>query len=104
MNTSEPVPPSAKRPAAKIRSSSLNYKDWIFRLVVFALISGSLALSWWSLTQRLGPLQRRSRDLSSAVARLSADVDDLERKWNQAQAEEVRRQLEQARDELFADE
>jgi len=57
-----------------------------------------------NILQRLAPLQKRSRDLSSAVARLSSDVDNLERKWSQAQAEEVRRHLEQARDELFADE
>jgi len=102
MNTPEPTSPPPKRGAA--RSNGLNYKDWIFRLVVFALILGSLALTWWSLADRLGPVQKRSRELSSAVARLSANVDDLERRWNQAQAEELRRQLEQARDELFADE
>ena len=104
MNTPEPASAAPKRPAAKVRSNSLNYKDWIFRLIVFAVIVGSLVLSWWSLAERLGPVQKRSRELSSAVARLSANVDDLERKWNQAQAEELRRQLEQARDELFADE
>jgi hypothetical protein len=89
---------------AKVRSKGADYKDWIYRGVAFVLICGSLTLAWWSVTQRLMPLQNRSRELSSRVAKLSTEVDDMDRKWSKAQAEQVSRWLEQAHDELFADE
>jgi len=107
MNNPEATPSSLSsraRLTEKVRSKGADYKDWIYRAVAFFLICGSLALAWWSVAQRLIPLQRRSSELSSMVARLSADVDALDRKWTRAQAEEVREGLDQARDELFADE
>ena len=99
----DPQTPLRRQLTAKVRSKSARYKDWIWRTVFFVLIAGSLALSWWSLSQRLAPLEKRSAELSSSVARMSSEVDDLERKWSRAQAEETSRWAEQARDELFAD-
>ena len=100
----DPQTPLRKQLTAKVRSKSARYKDWIWRSVVFTIIAGSLALSWWSLSQRLTPLQKRSAELSSSVARMSSEVDSLQRKWSRAQAEQTSRSVEQARDELFADE
>jgi hypothetical protein len=86
-----------------VRSHQLNYKDWLLRVVILGLIGGSLALSWSSVNQRLAPLQKRSRELSSAVARASAEVDQLERKWSKAQSEQIQRRLQRAEEDLFRD-
>ena len=88
------LPPALKRATAKVRASGANHKDWIFRIVIFVLIAGSLTLSWWSLTQRLMPLQKRSRELSTSVSRLSSAVDELDRKFSKAQAERVGRPVQ----------
>jgi len=104
MNSPEISQPQRIHLTAKVRSKGADTKDWIYRGVAFVLICGSLTLAWWSVTQRLAPLQNRSRELGSRVAKLSGEVDDLDRKWNKAQAEQVSRWLEQAHDELFADE
>src|SRR6266478_1492619 len=102
--TNHEIPPALRRRlAANVRSKGAHYRDWIYRIIVFVSIAGSLALSWWSLTQQLTPLQKRSAELSSSVAKMSGEVDDLERKWSRAQAEQVSRWVEQAHDELFAD-
>src|SRR5438552_3096472 len=100
MTNHETPPPVPGRLSAKVRSNGARHKDWIYRIIVFVLIAGSLALSWWSLTQQLTPLQKRSAELSSSVAKISGEVDDLERKWSKAQAEQTSRWVAQARDEL----
>jgi uncharacterized protein YukE len=104
MNNQPTPQPTPVRLTARVRSKGADYKDWVYRAVAFVLICGSLTLAWWSVTQRLAPLQKRSREVGSVVAKLSSDVDDLDRKWTRAQAEQVSRWLDQAHDELFADE
>ena len=80
----------------------LNLKNWLIRGGVFVLISGSVAVAWWSLTQVLVPRQKLSQELSTHVARLSAQVDDLERKRTGEDAARINSQFEEVPRQLLA--
>jgi len=102
MNSQEPMSVRVNRPAAAAAVRGPVSRDWLFRLGIVALLAGSVTVAWRSL-QRLETRQKHCREISATVARLSAQVDDLERQWSRGQEEEVGGQLRQARSQLFCD-
>jgi len=85
------------------RSPRPNKWELLFRLVIIFVLLASLALAWWTFSKVFLPVQRQSQELSTKLAALSSDVDRLERKWGQADAEEIRRRYREAYGQLFAD-
>jgi outer membrane murein-binding lipoprotein Lpp len=81
----------------------LKHHELAFRLVVVLVVLGSLGLAWWSIVSKLAPLQNQSRELTSAVGSLSAEVDALEHKWSRTEAEQIREKYLEAKRLLFAD-
>lgn len=75
----------------------------IFRIVVVAVLLGSLALAWWAFSVRFVPVQKQARDLSATVSRLSTEVDTLERRWSKEESEEIRARYRELHTLLFAD-
>ncbi len=75
----------------------------VFRAVVVLVILASLALAWWAFAVKFVPLQKRSRELTVAVSRLSTEVDTLERKWGKDEAAEIRARYNELHTQLFAD-
>jgi hypothetical protein len=76
----------------------------LFRAVIILVLLASLALAWWTFTKVFIPVQRRSLELSTKFAALSSEVDQLERKWDKTDAEEIRRRYREVHGQLFADE
>ncbi len=78
--------------------------EWPLRALIALVLIGSLALTWWSFSLHLIPMQKRTRELTSTVSRLSAQVGDLDRKWTKAQTEQIRKRYQAVHACLFADE
>ena len=99
------VPPTAlplRRRAAPVQQARIDYREWLFRAVTVTLLLGSMVLAWWSI-RGLAPLQKQTRTLSSRVAGLSAEVDDLERKRPKDQDGRIEARLQEAHSTLFTD-
>jgi hypothetical protein len=96
------LPASAQKTA--VPAQKLTRWDALFRLINVVLIAGSIAFAWWTFSQRLVPLQKQSRELSSSLNRLSAEVDVLERKWPKVDRDQIRTDYKEVRNQLFADE
>jgi len=105
MSLPPPLPLAARinRPGAALQANPVKPQDWIFRVVIAVLLLGSLALTWWSFNVRLAPLQAQARELSTKVGQLSTEVDELERTWAKARADEISNRLHQAHSQLFID-
>lgn len=103
MSNGEPASASESRPLPQSRRPprSATRREWLFRLVVLVAVLGSVAVILWSLFFLLFPRLKQSRDLSLAVAGLSAEVDGLEQEWAEAQAAHVRNRRRQVDFELF---
>lgn len=91
-----------RRRVAPVQQARIDYREWIFRAVIVTLLLGSMVLAWWSI-RGLAPLQKETRTLSSRVANLSAEVDDLERKRPRGQDGQVEAKLQEAHSTLFTD-
>ncbi len=102
MNGSEPNSGVVSSAPSAGSGQRLNLKNWLIRGGVLILITGSVAVAWWSLTQVLVPRQKLSQDLSTHVARLSAQVDDLERQRTSEDAARINSQFEQVPRQLLA--
>lgn len=99
-------PPRIPEPRRVVSAQprKFNRRETLFRVVVVVALIASLTLAWWALTQNLVPLQKRSRELTTALSHLSAEVDTLDRKWAPADAEQIRKQYQESHSQLFADE
>ena len=93
--------PGAPSDSRQRTGGSAPYGAWVFRAIILVAVLGSVAVILWSLFVLLFPRLRQSRELSSAVARLSAAVDGLEQEWTEAEAAQVRNRRRQVDFELF---
>jgi hypothetical protein len=75
----------------------------VFRALVVVIILASLLVAWWAFAVRFLPMQKRSRELSMTVSRLSTEVDGLERKWSKEEADQIRARYKELHTQLFAD-
>ena|SRR5438034_3325348 len=96
-----PIPTGAQ--VAVAGSPRLNKWELLFRVVILCVLVVSLALAWWTFTKVFMPVQRQSRELSAKFTALSSEVDQLDRKWGQADADEIRRSYREVYGQLFAD-
>jgi hypothetical protein len=103
MNGVTPPPLPEPRPAALPQAADIKQREWLFRLVVGAGLLAALGLAWWTLSNVLLPIQKQSRDLGTAVSRLTTEVDALERKWTRADIERIRAAYNNVQSRLFAD-
>ena len=97
--------PSPSQPRAVVLTQLRKPKrsEAVFRTVVVIIIVGSLALAWWAFAVRFVPLQKRSRDLTSSVSRLSTELDVLERRWTKEESAEIRARYQELHTQLFSD-
>jgi cytoskeletal protein RodZ len=102
MSNGTPLTPPEGRSPTFVQASQRNNREMWFRVSILLAFVGSLALVWWTSSQVLAPRLAQSRELSSNVARLSSQVDDLERKWKKSDAERLREKFEQVHSLLFA--
>jgi hypothetical protein len=103
MSNGESAPAPAARPLPQSGTPPRNagYRDRLFRVIILVAVLGSVAVIWWSFVMVLLPRLKESRELSSRVSRLSAEVDDLEHQWTKAGAEQVSNQFSQVDLKLF---
>src|SRR6266853_105727 len=104
MNTFEAVSAIEERPSAlgqASRHNSQDSQDWWLRLGTLTVLTLALGLIWWSFTRVLAPRQKQAREMSSTVAHLSAHLDDLDRKWNRANTEDIKQKFDALPAELF---
>jgi hypothetical protein len=101
MSNGESAPAPEVRPTAPAPPRNAGYRDRLFRVIILVAVLGSVAVIWWSFGRVLSPRQQQSRELSLQVARLSAEVDDLDRQWTQAQMANVTNQFSQVDFTLF---
>jgi len=92
------------QPGMMSKAKRLTHWEVIFRIAVVLVMLGSIAFPWWTYSARLIPLQKQSRDLTSANSALSADVDKMDRKWSKEDAEFIREKYKEVYASLFADE
>ena len=97
------APPSAPI-VVRLGLRSPRPREVIFRLVIVAVILSSVGLAWWSFVKVLPPLQDRDRELSATVSRLGTEVDQLDRQWSKAAADQVTNSYQRIRSELFSNE
>ena len=103
MSATVPPPLPPPRRVAPPPPAKVNSRELLFRLVVVVVLIASLVLTWWTLAYGVAPVQRHSRELTSDLSRLSAEVDTLDRKWSPADVEQIRKQYTAARATLFGD-
>ena len=63
-----------------------------------------MALLAWIFFSKLTPLQKQSLDLSMQVARLSSEVDEMDRKWDENEIAQLTNNFSHINSRLFADE
>jgi hypothetical protein len=85
------------------KAKKLTHWEVIFRISVVIVMLGSIAFPWWTYSARLIPLQKHSRDLTSANSALSVEVDKMDRKWSKDDAEFIRAKYKEVYSTLFAD-
>ena len=97
--------PSSSEPRAVVLTQLRKPKrsEAVFRAVVVIIIVGSLALAWWAFAVRFVPLQKRARDLTSSVSRLSTELDGLESRWTKEESAQVRARYQELHTLLFSD-
>ena len=97
--------PSSVQPRAVVLTQlrKPNRSEAVFRGVVVVVIVASLLLAWWAFAVRFLPLQKRSRELSMTVSRLSTEVDGLEQKWKKEDADQIRTRYKELHSQLFPD-
>jgi hypothetical protein len=101
MSSEDSAPAPEVRPTAPAPPRDAGYRDQLFRAIILVVVLGSVAMIWWSFGRVLSPRQQQSRELSLQVGRLSAEVDDLDRQWTQAQITNVTHQFSQVNFTLF---
>lgn len=90
-----PPPPPATAPARPV------VRRVIIRVAVIVVLAASILLPVWSW-KRLQPVTRQRAAATDRQMRLNNEVDGLERRWDQAEAERVEAQLKQVMERLFA--
>ena len=95
--------PTGAVPVAVARPPRLNRRELLFRLVTLCVLLASLALGWWTFAKVFMPVQKQSRELGAKFTALSSDTDQLERKWGQAESDEIRRGYRGVFGQLFSD-
>jgi hypothetical protein len=101
MSSEDSAPAPEVRPTAPTPPRNAGSGDRLFRVIILVAVLGSVALIWWSFVRVLLPRQQQARELSLRVSRLSAEVDDLDHQWTQAQMAQVTNQFSQVDLELF---
>jgi outer membrane murein-binding lipoprotein Lpp len=104
MIPAQPTPQAPRPVPVVVRLGLRSPREVIFRLVIVAVILSSVGLAWWSFAKILPPLQDKGRELSAAVSRLGTEVDELDRQWPKAAAEQVAKSYQLVRGELFSNE
>jgi hypothetical protein len=92
------------RTTVMAKAKKLTHWEVIFRIGVVLVMLASIAFPWWTYSERLIPLQKESRDLTSSNSALSAEVDKMDRKWSKDDAEFIRAKYKEVYSSLFADE
>jgi hypothetical protein len=95
-----PLPPSLP---GQSQPESNGSGELRFRVIIVAFLLLSVFLLWWSFIRVLTPRMKESRNLTTAVARLSSQVDDLDRQWAPADIETVTNQYALVPSHLFSD-
>lgn len=98
MNGPEPQ----NNPPPVTNAGEFNYSELLFRLVVLGLLLASVGLLWWSYNREFAPRLQESRDYNATVIRLTAEVDDLDRRWSKPDIEQINRKFELAQTRIFA--
>jgi hypothetical protein len=101
MSNGEPVRAPQAPPPVATPPPDTGSRDQLFRAITFLVVLGSVVVILWSFFGLLLPRVKQSRELSSTVARLSTEVDDLERQWTTAQIAQVTNQFSQVDSVLF---
>jgi hypothetical protein len=101
MSNGESAPAPEARPPITAPPRNAGYRDRLFRAITLVAVLGSVAVIWWSFVMVLLPRLKESRELSSRVSRLSAEVDELDHQWTKAGAEQVSNQFSQVDLKLF---
>ncbi len=99
-----PPPPAAPPVPMAVRLGLRSPREVIFRIVIVAVILSSVGLAWWSFAKVLPPLQEKDRELTSTVSRLGTELDELDRQWPKAAADQVTNNYQRVRAELFSNE
>jgi hypothetical protein len=71
-----------------------------FRAVVLLVLAAGLSLVYWSIN-RLIPLQRQTRTVTSNLSRLTADIQLMESRWTSNEVERILTQFERLPDRLL---
>jgi hypothetical protein len=98
---SAPAPELRPPPQSSAPPRSGSSRAWLFRGLILAVVLDAVGLIWWSFGLVLAPRQKQSRELSLKVARLSSEVDDLDRQWTPAQMAQVTNQFSRVNFALF---
>lgn len=77
------------------------FRALLGRLVLLVLFVGSLYLFLWSVN-RLPPVNKQLQDINKEFSRLANEVEQIDLKWDEANAEEIAAaQFQKAQEQLF---
>jgi hypothetical protein len=101
----QPEPPVIARrvtlpPPRKIRPG---HWEALFRVVIVLVMLVSVAVAYWSFFHRLQPLQKQARSVVTKASGLSAQLDEMERRWTPEQVEDIRARYREVYQQLFND-
>jgi hypothetical protein len=94
-----PAPPSRPGPALKAPRSVRSI--WTVRFALLLGIALALGILYWSVFERLLPVNAEHRTRALEMTRLADEVEALRGRWTPAQKQEVRARYERAKQALF---
>src|SRR5438445_490589 len=99
-----PAPQAPPPVPMAVRLGLQSPREVMIRIAILAVMLSSVRLVRWGLAKVLPPLQDKYRELSATVSRLGTEVDELDRRWPKAAAEQVTNNYQRVRGELFSNE
>src|ERR1700739_1927711 len=84
------------------KDPGFNYWELLSRIVVAGLLLSSIGLLWWSYYGVFVPRLKESRDINATVARLTAEVDELNRQWPPDKIGQLNQKFALVQPRLFA--
>src|SRR6266496_4692260 len=77
------------------------FRDLKVRLLLLGIFGVSVGLVWWSVG-RLPVWEKKLDTENGKIAQMEVEIDQLERRWNQQEADQMTNRFKLSQEQLFA--
>ena len=78
------------------------FRDLKVRLVLLLIFGAAAALVVWSIGYRLPDSDKKLQAQNTKIAQLESEIEQVERRWNPQEAEQIAGRLKLSQEQLFA--